>query len=182
MKETRLLKLKDKLKPRVPSKNETADYFCAMFHCIVFQTIKTLHLFFKLNILTRSAPRLSSSADHLNTSCQHEIEISKAVRQATTSTRAREGCCDKLGRGDRWERSPFCSSYPCGHLTCFMGCTPKCIWIFETLHCEIKEDVPEPKGINIRNNGYYGREKNYFSTVEFILWRHLYSIFEISKH
>lgn len=52
-------------------------------------------------------------------------------------------------------------------------CTHKFIWISERLHCEIK-NMPEPMGINIRNNGYYGRKISYFLNVHFILWMNLY--------
>lgn len=45
-----------------------ADYFCAMFHCTVFQNVRMLHMFSKFNIFTRSVPTLASSPDHLNTS------------------------------------------------------------------------------------------------------------------
>lgn len=147
------------------------DYFCATFHCIIFQTVRTLDLFFKFNILTRSVPRLGSSPVHLNTSWQHEIEISKVVRQTTTRPAPGQEKVSVGGwvEGTGGEGPLFAAAIHEVISAVSWSCTLKFIWIFETLHCEIKEEVPEPKGINMRNNGYYGRKKTDFLTVEFIL-------------
>lgn len=138
-------------------------------------------MFCKFNILTRSVPRLSSSPDYLNISCQHEAEISKVVRQTTSSARAREVAVGSWMEGTGGEGPLFAAAIHENISAVSWSCTLKFIRIYETLHCEIK-DVPEPKGINVRNNGYYGRKKNDFLTVEFILWRSLYSTFEVNPY
>lgn len=157
-----------------------ADYFWATFHCIIFQTIRTLHLFFKLNILTRSVPRLSSSPEHLNTSCH--LRSAKWWDKQPPAPGQEKVAVGSWVEGTGGEGPLFAAAIHEVISAVSWSCTLKFIWIFETLQCEIKEDVPEPKGINIRNNGYYGRKKADFLTVEFILWRSLYSTFEDSKH
>lgn len=77
----------------------------------------------------------------------------------TSSDRATGGCCGKLGGGERWQRASFAAAIHAVISAFSWSCTLKFIWIFEIFYCEIKVDLPEPKGINMRNNGYYGRKK-----------------------
>lgn len=89
-------------------------------------------------MLNQWVSRLSSSSDYLNTSCQHEIEISRDETNNQQFQGKKRLLWEAIWRWSEGNSILFKEVIHKVFSAASWNCTLKFIWIFETLHCEIK--------------------------------------------